>query len=297
MTPEEFRSARLRLGWTSDEIAAEYRLTPRMVTAIEDGSLGVPRDVATDLQWRIAVAEREIILDQSGLPPCEVAEDIDRRAATHTGNQLLESLRSLNRHAETCETCQALSTYLQEHAPPLPELPLPWFAHVFGILQGLVERLPAPVRPPPAPEGEYRRVGVFVAAGFSLIAIALLGLATAAELLRGTASWREFGEALRMILFLVPAYFVGFWLAGTAFDASRRIAHRIEGYVLRGSLGLASVYGAVGVVLPLVDPEFESWLFVLALTAGFAVLGAVGRAANWAFDRIRGKLRDPASYG
>lgn len=293
MTSAEFQAARLRLGWSREQAAAEYRLTPQMVDGIEEGTLAVPRDAARDLLWRAAVAEHLAILEASGLPGCEVAEEMDRRAAHTKGQALLDALQALDRHAQACDLCRARSAYLEEHAPPLPEMPMHGSARIFGAVNDAMERLPAPIRPPPYPEGEYRRLGIFLASYLSMIATAIMLIAVIAGIVRGGAFWQEI-RVLRELLLIVACYFVGFYVAGAVFDRTRRIAHRFRGYVLRGSLGLALVYGVFGLVMPLFDSSFR-WTMFPVFVLGFGVLGALVAAGKWAFDRLRGRLPSRAA--
>jgi uncharacterized membrane protein len=96
-------------------------------------------------------------------------------------------------------------------------------------------------------------------------------------------------------LVVIPGYFIGFYLAGAAYDALRPIGHRFVGYVLRWSLGGAAVYGTIAVLMPLIEHKPYSLRdapgFVGLLTGFWAIIGAV----LWVKDRVTGKLPKQAT--
>ena len=71
MTAAEFTAARERLGWTHEQAAAEFDLTPAVVAAWERGTVKIPRDVAANVRWQAALEEQRVLLEASGLPKCE----------------------------------------------------------------------------------------------------------------------------------------------------------------------------------------------------------------------------------
>ena len=89
-------------------------------------------------------------------------------------------------------------------------------------------------------------------------------------------------------------YFVSFFLAGWVFDATRRIRHRFTGYVVRGALGAAAIYGSIGLILPAMDRSMplREWPMMVGL---FTVLGALGGGVLWVVHWVRGKLPSRAS--
>ncbi|HEU0015490.1 MAG TPA: hypothetical protein VFQ45_17540, partial [Longimicrobium sp.] len=95
------------------------------------------------------------------------------------------------------------------------------------------------------------------------------------------------------VLLVVPGYFTGFLLAGWVMDATRPLAHRFRGYALRGSLGATAVYGAVGLVLPLLDRDVRLWPDVAATLPFIAAFGLLAGAGWWARDRLTGRLGPP----
>ena len=95
---------------------------------------------------------------------------------------------------------------------------------------------------------------------------------------------------LAPVVLIVPiGYFLGFFLAGWVFDATRRIRHRFVGYVIRGGLAAAAIYGSIGLVMPVMDRDFD-WSDWPGLVALFAAFGALIGGGLWIIDRVRGKI-------
>lgn len=288
MTAEQFTAAYKRLALTRADVAAEFGLTPDIVEAIEDESIKVPRAVAQHLEWRLAVAEQQAVLEASGLPTCPVANDLEVAADGKDGNALLTSLEALEIHSRACSICTARREYLEQHAPPLPEMPLPLWIRGIGRIMGLIERLPPGFRPPEGDAGEGRRIGIVAAAALSAFVLVLLFVGMVAQLsTTGDAGsgWREIAP----LLFVPIGYFVGFYLAGWAFDLTRPLRCRFIGYVLRGGLCAGAIYGTIALLMPLFDEE-SSWgdapFFVLLM----GLLGCLIGAGWWIKDRIKGQL-------
>jgi hypothetical protein len=88
---------------------------------------------------------------------------------------------------------------------------------------------------------------------------------------------------------MIPGYFIGFYLAGAAFDLFRPIRHRFIGYVLRWGIGGAIVYGTISLLMPLLedDPMSAGDSLIFALLLG-GVCGVIG-AGLWVKDRLQGK--------
>lgn len=294
MTAAEFTAARERLGWTAEQAAAEYDLTPSVVAAWERGTVKIPRDVARDLRWRAALEERKAVLDASGLPECPEARTLDQAAAQKEGEELIAGLEALTTHAKACPVCRARSEYMDRHAPPLPEFPMPRSVRVFGAFEALVKRLPAPLRPADGAAGEGRLIALGIAALLSAFVVAMLVLVGASRL--ATHGWEAdwWGASLTILAAVIPGYFIGFYLAGAAFDATRRVRHRPVGYVARGALAMGAIYGTIGLIMPLIDAE-SRFADVPIFAGGFAVLGAVVGGVLWVRDRLRGKLPKPAT--
>lgn len=289
MTGADVRAARERLGLTVEQTAAELGAEVAAVSAWEAGARRVPREAASTMEMRLAFAERERILAESGLRPCEKAEEMDRAMLELEDDEFIPASEAARAHAESCHRCQRIARYLEEHAPPIPEPPMSVASRFIEGLGALPDRLPTPLRPPRGEAGDARRIAVIGAGFLSLLVVGKIVIAAALLLLsRGWEAgwWRE---PLVLLAAVVPAYFVGFYLAGWVVDATRRIRHRIDGYVLRGALGAAAVYGTVGLTMPLITSD-AGFGDIPAITAIFATIGALAGAMLWIWHRIRRKL-------
>lgn len=289
MTAAEFLVARKALGLTQEEMAGDLGLTPHVIAGIENGEARVPKSIARELDWRVAVAKRDAVLAASGLPECAVALKLESAMEGKSGDDMMKAVEALVAHVKDCPTCKARDEYAQAHAPAIPELPMPGWVRGLGLIEGLLERLPPPFRPSDGEKGKGRRIGVSMAAFFSLIAIAIGTFGAIAGLANNgfASSWWQ--QPLGIIVAVPLAYFVGFFLAGTVYDLTRPIARRFLGYVLRGLLIVPAIYGSVGFVLPFFDDKmhWSEWPYI---TLGFAIIGGVGGGLLWIVDRIRGKL-------
>lgn len=289
MTAAEFTAARERLGWTHEQAAAEFDLTPAVVAAWERGTVKIPRDVAANVRWQAALEEQRVLLEASGLPKCEEMLALVAATRGKEGKQLIAAFEPIAAHTASCPLCRARDEYASRHGPPIPEPPMPLWVRAFGGFDSLVNRLPAPLRPAKGPAGEGRRTGLGIAAVLSLFVIGILVLASVGRVRShgwGGGWWRE---PLTILAAVVPAYFVGLYLAGAAFDATRRVQHRFIGYVARGALALGAFYGTIGLVMPLMESDMK-YSDVPIIAGGLAALGAVIGGVLWVTDRLRGKL-------
>lgn len=166
-------------------------------------------------------------------------------------------------------------------------MPEPFTARALTWLFEVPDHLPWPLRAPPGDAGHGRRIGTLTAAGFSLIALGVVMLAAVRELMNSGIRREWWGHYLGILPVVSSAYFIGFYSAGMLFDATRKIGSTFLGYVVRGSLGAACVYGAMGLVLPLFDPSFR-WSDWLPATLTFSALGAVFGAGVWVKERLNG---------
>lgn len=135
-------------------------------------------------------------------------------------------------------------------------------------------------------------MGLLMATVFSAIAIIIAAAGAFSALMsQGFLSiwWRE---PILIATAIPVAYFVGFYLAGSAVDLTRPIRHRFIGYVVRGSLAVPAIYGSIGFSMVVIDSEMtlREWPFITGI---FGVIGAFGGALLWAIHRIRGKLPKP----
>jgi len=122
VTPEELAAARLRLGLSTDELAAELNLTPAVVAAWEAGRINPSRRAQRWLLWRGAMLDRDEALAASGLPECSSLRDI---VATMRDHPRSKPGTVILAHMASCETCLARKRYLAERFPPMPPPPLP----------------------------------------------------------------------------------------------------------------------------------------------------------------------------
>jgi hypothetical protein len=143
MTAEQFRAARELLGITDDELAADLRVTPAIVGAWADGTLGIPKRQAQDLAWRAALAERQQALRTSGLAECPWQLAREAAPVPENSNALLRELEATDKHIAECPICTARDRYIEEHFGPMPAPPETAWSRVFAR----VERVPAWARP------------------------------------------------------------------------------------------------------------------------------------------------------
>ena len=294
MTREEFAAARATLGLSVDELAAELNVPPHSVASMETGAIRVPTHIAKDLAFRAALRARQEVLEKSGLPECPTAAALERAATAAEGQSPLELFQKLTAHSAGCAECRARTEYLERHAPPLPQYPMPAWIRAIGWMDRQLSRLPGFMRVPERDAGEGRRVGVFTAAGFSLLAIGIAAFALISGVMGGASRPGWWRDPIEIAVFVPIAYFIGFFLAGWGFDATRRIRHRFIGYVVRGMVGAAAVYGTMGLIMPAVDKD-GNWHDLPLLVAIFATLGAIGGGILWVVHRVRGKLPGPVT--
>lgn len=160
MNPAEVRAAREVLGLSQERLAADFAVTEREVRAWEDGAARIPKRFAQQLAWLAALKRRDHALAAAGLPVCEWVAAWEREAGPD-GPREARRLEALNAHAGQCSVCQARMRYVEEHLPPLPEMPMPAWIRVLGGFLDRVERLPRWLRP-----------AAYGAAGVGLLTIA-----------------------------------------------------------------------------------------------------------------------------
>jgi hypothetical protein len=132
-------------------------------------------------------------------------------------------------------------------------------------------------------------MGIWLGACFSLLAVGIAAVFSIGALANGEVrNWST--DVALPIAVVIPGYFIGFFLAGTAYDALRPVGHRFIGYVLRWGLGGAAVYGTIALLMPFIDKTPLTWDgtlgFVGLLSGVWAVIGAI----LWIRDRSTGKL-------
>lgn len=165
MTAEEFIQARTRLGLSANDVAASYHLTPRMVAAIEAGTLPPPREVAQHLRWQAAYVERLEMLEQAGLPACADADALARALPDPDDRGYPAALEGLEAHGRACPVCTARVEWVREHAPPIPPPPEPDVPRAMRWAWQQMNRLPPAIRP----SGGEARMGVHLSAAIALV--------------------------------------------------------------------------------------------------------------------------------
>ena len=275
-----------RLGLSAEQLAADANVTPHVVAAWQRGTLKVSHDIAQQLRWRVAIIERQAVLAASGLAECSVAEALDQAAVGRKGEALVEAWDRLKEHGDSCPACRARAEYVELHGPPLPELPMPWWARLFIAINALIDRLPAGLRPPDGVHGKGRRMGLWMGFAFSALAIVIV-LVTLA---RGGGASSSRAEGPMLLAVIIPAYFVGFYCAGAIYDALRPLGHRFIGYVLRWGLGGSVVYGTISFAMSLGDADRTSWSEQAGVALFLGGVWAIIGAGLWVKDRLTGKL-------
>jgi hypothetical protein len=297
MTAAELAATRERLGWSRERLSEEVGLLLAEVEALEAGSLPVPAETAENVRMLAVLEERRAILRASGLPECAElgAMEAGFPAAAGRGGEARDlMIEAMLSHEAKCPVCQAQVAYLQAHAPPMPRVELPLWMRALGWLGGLADRLPAPLRPPPGPRGEYRRFGIVMGAYLTAFAIAIIGIGIVVELVTGSGgedSALGFAPGLPL---LAVAYLAGGYVAGGVWDATRGIRHRLSGYVLRGGGTAAAMYGTMMLMLPLLKQDDVPVLGYLAGVGALTVFGTVAGAGKWMKDRWMDNLPEPA---
>ncbi len=290
MTSDEFIATRTRLGLNAEQIAADFGVTPHVVAAWENGTVRVSSHVARSLRWQAVVAERAATVAASGLPECPVLEALESAMEDKEGDELLAAFERIGPHAESCAVCRARAEYADAHGPRVPDVPMPRWMRIAGAVNTLFDRLPSWLRPPNDETGQGRRIGLWVGVMFSALAVVI----SAAYIVRAAGAPGALREGAVLLAVIIPAYIVGFYGAGAAYDALRPIGHRFIGYVLRWGLGGAIVYGTIALSMPLISEDPMSWsgagFFTLLMGSVWALIGA----GVWVKHRITGKLPKPA---
>ncbi|HEU0015489.1 MAG TPA: hypothetical protein VFQ45_17535 [Longimicrobium sp.] len=274
-----------RHGFTTADVARWTGRDPRVLDAAARGERGVPRRVAALLRWQLALHEQQRVMEESGLPACPVLDALDARFPGSGDMDRFEDW-SMERDAHTaaCPLCRARQAYAERHAP-LPPYPHPPFFR----LMGLGDRLPAPLRPPDGAAGRFRWLGLAMASVVSAYALLVLAATLAWAVATGGLDGAKLRES-GVLLGLVPGFFLAFYLAGWSLDATRPIARRFWGYVLRGALATSLVYGVILAAYRLAAGGLDP-VRLLLVFALFAGVGALGGAGWWARDRITARRR------
>lgn len=306
MPGDQLAAARARLEMPPEQFADTLNLTVYELEAMEGGRREIPEAVAVHARLQIAEHDHARVMAASGLPECASANRLaaamdgarngvtdarhaPRDALAEADEAFDAAVASLAAHATTCATCRARAEYAARHAPPMPELsPDGILLRVLGWSIGVGERLPGALRVPPGLAGEGRRTGIGTAVGLAMmVAVVPFAVMIAASLARGR--FADAGKAIGFWFVVAAMYLVGFYLAGCVWDATRALRHRFAGYLLRGFLLPAAIYGMVAVGMAVMDADSDL-LMAPTVMLVVGVLGALAGAAMWALDRMRGRL-------
>jgi hypothetical protein len=230
----ELRQARTTLGQSEEELAANLGVAPDLVRTWGTGRTAVPRRYAQEIEWLVAVAEREDALRTSGLPECGWMEAHVQKPLPDDPDQIPAHLETGNRHAETCDVCVARDRFVAERFGPMPPMPQPGWMRVVAWF----ERVPSWARP--------AAVGAVI-----LGAIVSVRILFALPLLFSVPA--KLGEALLAVFAAAGAGAVG----GFAFTLTRPRLRRLGriGDYLTGIVCVFSYMGALALVAPVAFGE------------------------------------------
>ncbi|HEU4561182.1 MAG TPA: hypothetical protein VFS20_25240 [Longimicrobium sp.] len=150
MEPNDFdvRTARERLGLTTEALAATLHVTEGEVRAWEAGSLRVSGSVQRYLEYLVAHADWHEAMAASGLPGCEWIDGHLTRLADSPGyDETMRLAREIESHGATCATCRARSEWAARHLPPPPQPPARGLARLPQMTERAIGRLPRWARP------------------------------------------------------------------------------------------------------------------------------------------------------
>jgi CBS domain-containing protein len=236
-------------------------------------------------EFESAYSQRQVVLKKSGMPVCEKADALMKAARTLERHELAFARRTLDEHAAECPICRERKEYADRHGPPLPPLPDPGWRPVTDVVNHLARLL----RVPEGESGEERKMGLYAAVYYSLFAVVAVTINVTKAALHGALAMGDLGESFAVILGASVLYILILFLAGSVFDATRRVQGRLIGYVIRGALATAVAYGATAPIVGLLTKRAHaSELWVGPLMLGF--LGALAGIVVWTKDKARGRV-------
>lgn len=256
MTAQEFSVAKQTLGETDDELAATLGVTPHIIRAWAHGITRIPSRHAKHITFLLAAKERELALTSSGLPQCEWLRTHDLRSETDSAEELMRQAETLDRHFQSCPTCQAREKYVSERFGPMPSPPTSGLLRLFEW----VERVPPIARP--------------AAVGAALLATLVL-LRVVFSLPRLV---REPSELAGAVLALVSAAAAGA-IGGFAYSLTRPTFKRLgrPGDYLTGIVCVFAYMGSLAFVAPFAfgEPIVEDragWVIMAIVSVFFGLV-------------------------
>jgi hypothetical protein len=116
------------------------------------------------------------------------------------------------------------------------------------------------------------KFGLVVAACYSCFAILSIFIYFVTRALFGRAPINEIGSAARGLMWIIPAYFVGFAVAGMFFACASHVSNRVLRFTLVGLLCGTSIYGAVGISISFLDGKPFDAAEIASTAAGLGLL-------------------------
>lgn len=146
MTGTELTRRMTTLELSAEQLAEMLAKHPDEVHSWQRIEGNLPRSVAGEVTWALAVAERGKLMDRSGLPECAWLESHMMQVPTTDVKLLRRHSAELEAHIAECEVCQARETYAAK-LPPIPAMPLSGSTAVLAGIAAWVGRLPPWARP------------------------------------------------------------------------------------------------------------------------------------------------------
>lgn len=256
MTAEEFTVAKQTLGETDDQLAAALGVTPHVIRAWAQGTTRIPQRHAKYITFFVAVKEREVALQSSGLPECAWFRAHENPPATGKPDQLIKHAETLERHYQQCPTCQAREKYVSDRFGPMPSPPSTGLLRLFEW----VERVPPIARP--------------AAVGAALLATLVL-LRVVFSLPRLVKEPSEFASAALALVSAAAAGAIG----GFAYSLTRPTFKRLgrPGDYLTGIVCVFAYMGSLAFVAPFAfgEPIVEDragWVIMAIVSVFFGLI-------------------------
>ena len=146
MTGAAIRRRREALNWPPERLTELLAEPPARITAWESLDGPLPPHFSRQVDWALALGEREKAMEACPVPPCEVADRISAAIDPGKPASIDRALAEVEAHEKTCPACQARAAYASR-LPPRPPLPMPGSARVLVAVVEQVRRLPRWLQP------------------------------------------------------------------------------------------------------------------------------------------------------